>query len=127
MPKKRNTGRRSIRPVMHILTEGSKTEINYVRGYINSYLNTIGYTSHDIIIEQPTDFSPAGLLKEAQKECLDMDTVWIVFDCDQHPHKAETFRDAKTSNVHIAYSSVSFETWLLLLFIYSTRVYRNSE
>lgn len=127
MPRKRNTGKRSIRPVMRIYTEGAKTEINYVRGYINSYLKTLGYTSHDIIVEQPTDYSPSGLLKTALREKLDMDSVWIVFDCDQHPCKTETFKEANANNVNIAYSSISFETWILLHFLYSTRAYKNCD
>ena len=44
MTRKRNAGSRGIRPVMRIFTEGERTEINYVRGYINSYLKSKGYT-----------------------------------------------------------------------------------
>ena len=40
MVRKRNSGKRSTRPVMRIFTEGERTEINYVRGYIGSYLNS---------------------------------------------------------------------------------------
>ncbi|MBR0458903.1 MAG: hypothetical protein IJJ26_06675, partial [Victivallales bacterium] len=65
MTRKRNPGQRKIRPVLRIFTEGEKTEINYVRGYINSYLKSKGYTAHDIIIEQPNDSSPLGLLHAA--------------------------------------------------------------
>ena len=127
MTRKRNTGKRSIRPVMRIFTEGERTEINYVRGYISSYLKSKGYTAHDIIIEQPNDSSPLGLLNAARQSRLPMDEMWIVFDCDQHQHKPETFKGAAEEGIGIAYSSTSFETWILLHFTYSTRSYRSCE
>ena len=127
MTRKRNAGRRSIRPVMRIFTEGERTEINYVRGYISSYLKSKGYTAHDIIIEQPNDSSPLGLLNAARQTRLPMDEVWIVFDCDQHQHKPETFRGAAEEGIGVAYSSISFETWILLHFTYSTRSYRSCD
>ena len=127
MTRKRNTGRRSIRPVMRIFTEGERTEINYVRGYISSYLKSKGYTAHDIIIEQPNDSSPLGLLNAARQTRLPMDEMWIVFDCDQHQHKPETFKGAAEEGIGVAYSSISFETWILLHFTYSTRSYRSCD
>ena len=127
MTRKRNAGRRSIRPVMRIFTEGEKTEINYVRGYISSYLKSKGYTAHDIIIEQPNDSSPLGLLNAARLTRLPMDEMWIVFDCDQHQHKPETFKGAEEEGIGIAYSSISFETWILLHFTYSPRSYRSCD
>ena len=127
MTRKRNAGKRSIRPVMRIFTEGERTEINYVRGYISSYLKSKGYTAHDIIIEQPNDSSPLGLLNAARQTRLPMDEMWIVFDCDQHQHKPETFKGAAEEGIGVAYSSISFETWILLHFTYSTRSYRSCD
>ena len=123
MIRKRNACRRSIRPIMRIFTEGAQTEINYVRGYINAYLKSKGHTAHDIIIEQPNDSSPLGLLNAARQSRLPMDEMWIVFDCDQHANKHETFKGAAEDKIGIAYSSISFETWILLHFTYSTRAY----
>lgn len=108
---------------MRIFTEGERTEINYVRGYINSYLKSKGYTADDIIIEQPTDCSPFGLLNTALQAKLPMDKIWIVFDCDQHSYKRETFAGAAAAGIGIAYSSISFETWILMHFTYSTHAY----
>ena len=112
---------------MRIFTEGERTEINYVRGYINSYLKSKGYTAHDIIIEQPNDSSPLGLLNAARQAKLPMDEMWIVFDCDQHPHKPETFKGAAEDGIGVAFSSISFETWILLHFTYSTRSYGSCD
>ena len=127
MARKRNAGKRSIRPVMRIFTEGERTEINYVRGYICSYLKSKGYTAHDIIIEQPNDSSPFGLLTAARQSRLQMDAMWIVFDCDQHSRRQETFSGAAADGIGIAYSSISFETWILLHFTYSTRAYSSCD
>ena len=127
MARKRNAAKRCIRPVMRIFTEGERTEINYVRGYIHSYLKSKGYTAHDIIIEQPNDSSPLGLLNAARQTRLPMDEMWIVFDCDQHQHKPETFKGAAEAGIGVAYSSISFETWILLHFTYSTRSYKNCD
>ena len=127
MARKRNAGKRSIRPVMRISTEGERTEINYVRGYIGSYLKSKGYTAHDIIIEQPNDSSPFGLLSAARRSRLPMDEMWIVFDCDQHARKSETFDGAAEDGIGVAYSSISFETWILLHFTYSTRAYGSCD
>ena len=112
---------------MRIFTEGEKTEVNYVRGYISSYLKCKGYTAHDIIIEQPNDSSPWGLLNAARQARLPMDEMWIVFDCDQHSRKQETFNGAAEDGIGIAYSSISFETWILLHFTYSTRAYNSCD
>ncbi len=127
MARQRKVGKRSIRPVMHIFTEGERTEINYVRGYIHSYLKSRGYTAHDIIIEQPNDSSPFGLLTAARQSRLPMDEMWIVFDCDQHPHKPETFKGAMEDGIGVVFSSISFETWILLHFTYSTRAYASCD
>ena len=127
MSRKRIAGKRSIRPVMRIFTEGERTEINYVRGYIRSYLKSKRYTAHDIIIEQPNDSSPLGLLNAARQTRLPMDEMWIVFDCDQHQQKPETFKGAAEDGIGVAYSSISFETWILLHFTYSTRSYRSCD
>lgn len=127
MGRRRNTGKRSIRPVMRIFTEGERTEINYVRGYISSYLKSKGYTAHDIVIEQPNDSSPLGLLNAARLAKLPMDEMWIVFDCDRHSRKPEAFKGASEDGIGIAYSSISFETWILLHFTYSTRPYGSCD
>ncbi len=123
MPRRRRRGMRSPRPVMRIFTEGAKTEINYVRGYVSAYLANRGYACRDIVLEQPTDYSPTGLFLAAQQDGLEGDVVWIVFDCDRHPDKGEVFRRASEKGVKIAYSSISFEMWILLHFCYSTRAF----
>lgn len=66
----------------------------------------------------------------AQKELRDgtFNEVWVVFDDDHHPAKAEAFSKADEmidgKRVNIAYSSISFEYYLLLHF---ERIYKTFE
>jgi len=41
--------------------------------------------------------------------------AWIVFDKDNHPRLQETFNDAAAAGVKIAFSSRSFEEWVLII------------
>lgn len=52
---------------------------------------------------------------------------WAVFDCDQHPAREEAFRYAKQANVGIAFSSYSFEEWLLAHFERCPKPFMHSE
>ena len=52
---------------------------------------------------------------------------WAVFDCDQHPAREEAFRYAEQSNVGIAFSSYSFEEWLLAHFERCPKPFQHSE
>lgn len=52
---------------------------------------------------------------------------WAVFDCDQHPAREEAFRYAKQANVGIAFSSYSFEEWLLAHFERCPNPFMHSE
>ena len=53
--------------------------------------------------------------------------MWVVYDKDGYSKHAETFDYAKRHNVKIAFSSISFETWILLHFGYTTRAFEKSE
>lgn len=112
-----------LNPVLRIYTEGEKTEINYVKSYIKDYLKQAGHIGHAVIVVQPDDYSPYGLLQAAinDKDRLANDQIWLVFDCDGHDNKAKTFAEAKNKNINIAYSSICFETWILLHFKYTTK------
>ena len=101
-----------------ILCEG-ESEVIYLTGYrVDKRLSGV-----NIQIYQPNDFSPLGLLKEAkkkqkeaQKDKLPYEAVWIVFDKDAHPSIPQTFKEAQQSDINIAFSLISFERWVLLHF-----------
>lgn len=76
---------------------------------------------------------PTRYVREAQKGLEDgsFDEAWAVFDKDQHPQHAEAFKLANTpingKCVQIAFSSISFEHWILLHFEKNMTPFNKSE
>lgn len=108
-----------------IVCEGKSEEI-----YFKGYLHDKRLLGVEVQIYQPSDFSPLGLLKEAKKkqkeaksDKMPYEAVWIVFDKDAHFAIPQTFKDAEQSDVHIAFSLISFERWVLLHFEKSNRYF----
>lgn len=108
-----------------ILCEG-ESEVIYLNGY------RVDKRLSGLVVEvyQPTNFSPLGLLneakkkiKEAKKDGLPYQSVWIVFDKDNHASIPQTFNDAQQLNINIAFSLISFERWILLHFEKSARFF----
>ncbi|TXG34857.1 RloB family protein [Seonamhaeicola maritimus] len=63
---------------------------------------------------------PIGLICEAQKNINNYDEVWAVFDKDGYTKHKEAVelaeKEIKGKKVNIAFSSISFEHWILLHF-----------
>jgi len=57
--RKSQNKKKDVKPIFRIYTEGEKTEINYIIGYIRDYLNQKGYLKGNIKLTQPPDFSPS--------------------------------------------------------------------
>lgn len=119
---------------MLILCEG-QTEVVYFKGFV-AEKNSRNRSRKKVNVEvyQPKQFKPEALLKEAIKELkkakkdqLPFDSVWIVFDRDEHPRIPETFAKAQKENVNIAYSATCFEFLVLLHFRYTSRNYSNCQ
>ena len=53
--------------------------------------------------------------------------AWIVIDKDRHAGLEETFNEAGKTGVQIAFSSISFEQWLLLHFEKSEKAFQKSD
>ncbi|MFN0176995.1 MAG: RloB family protein [Saprospiraceae bacterium] len=53
--------------------------------------------------------------------------AWIVIDKDRHPGLEATFSEAASTGVRIAFSSVSFEHWLLLHFEKNDTAFEKSD
>ncbi|WP_222597001.1 RloB family protein [Chitinophaga pinensis] len=76
---------------------------------------------------------PTRYVWEAQQGLKDgtYDEAWAVFDKDQHPEHAEAFdlagQSVNGNLVQIAFSSVSFETWILLHHEFCTTAFRKSQ
>ncbi|MBK8565622.1 MAG: RloB domain-containing protein [Saprospiraceae bacterium] len=56
-----------------------------------------------------------------------IDEAWIVIDKDKHPGLETTFDEAAEMGVKIAFSSISFEHWLLLHFEKNDKVFEKSD
>ena len=60
--------------------------------------------------------SAKQLKRDYKKEQLDYDSVWVVFDRDEHPMFEQAIDEAKANKIHLALSVPCFEIWLLLHF-----------
>lgn len=84
-------------------------------------------------IEDKYKAVPIRYVREAQQGLEDgtFDEVWAVFDKDGHPKPEEAYELAKTviegKIVNIAFSSISFEHWILLHFEKNNTAFLKSE
>lgn len=133
MPKNKKNKNKPIKPVLHIFTEGEKTEPYYINGRIDdkySEYRTI------VVIEKTKKNTPVQLVEEAIKhqksEKLKQDVYWVVFDresiakySDERHLKAR--RLAQKHDINIAFSNICFEYWLLLHFEFTTACYASCD
>ena len=121
--RKRTKGRKSQnrlpKPLVLIACEGKKTEPEYISGLrkakkinkkririLNS--NDCGGTDPKTIVK---------CAKENKKEeGLQYDSIWCVFDRDDHHNVWEAIKEARDNGFNIAFSNPSFELWYLLHF-----------
>jgi len=133
--QRRATGRTFL-----IVTEGEKTEPNYV----TALRDQLRLKAADVEIIHPKGTDPLSLtqkalaLREARKKAakngfiVEYDEVWVVFDLETATHahrkKAEQARAAKEfTGILFAYSDPSFEYWLLLHEEYTTSNFPDSS
>lgn len=74
---------------------------------------------------------PLGLVQTAKliNDEEDYDEVWVVFDKDRDRNTAvqEAFEFASANNIHVAYSSIAFEHWILLHFEKNNTPFERSD
>ncbi|RLT88008.1 RloB family protein [Ketobacter sp. GenoA1] len=126
----RKGARRAAYKKILIVCEGEKTEPNYFEGAREYYeLNTVNVEVRGDCGSDP--MSIVSFAKQRYREEKDagdpFDQIYCVFDKDGHATYARAI-DALTSatpkDTYFTISSVpSFEYWLLLHFVYSTRPY----
>lgn len=129
MPKKRNRpGTRKLEQRLFILCEGAKDKSE--SAYFKSLIRHHCFLGKKIEVRLIDTKKNTGkeLVKEAKnaKE-LPIDKAWIVYDKDGYTKHAETFDMAKANGIKIAFSSISFEYWILLHFEYTNRPFEKSE
>jgi hypothetical protein len=121
----RRSAFRTPKPTMLIVCEGKKSEPDYFTGLSRSVHNS----RVDIQIE-PASGVPLSVVETAKKlkknaednsrreedENIAYDTVWCVFDVDDHPNVPGALQLAADAAISVALSNPSFELWLLLHF-----------
>ena len=110
-----------IKPVLFIACEGTSSEYQYFDSWaktdevLNFFERVNVYPDEN---EDRPKTTPYQLYEKAKKVIEDglANFAWIVFDKDKHPWLQKTFNDAAASGVKIAFSSRSFEEWVLMHF-----------
>jgi uncharacterized protein YrzB (UPF0473 family) len=126
--KKNKTTKRTV----YILTEGNTEEAYFSRigeiiGADTDWEYSVTVEVREIIKGSKTD--PINIVKEAKKSKSDYDEVWVVFDKDrERDDKNEAaFKIAAKAKINVAFSSISFEHWLILHFEKSTFAFQRSD
>ncbi len=129
MPKVKKRHIKTLKPKFYIFCEGLKTERFYFEAYkedkkYNSKLvdiqviNTKKNTAKELVLKA----------KEYKKTSPSKkDIYWVVFDKDGYTKHREAFELANRDGINIAFSSIAFETWILLHFKYTTKSFAKSE
>lgn len=128
----RKRGRIRLKPVLFIACEGTSTEYDYFSSWAKT---DIAFEQFEAVNVYPgkqeinPKTNPYQLYLKA-KDAIDnssADIAWIVFDKDGHPLLPETFNKAYTDGVKIAFSSRSFEEWVLMHFEKINTTFLESE
>lgn len=124
--RKKREGTRRITSRLYIACEGRETEYNYFKNYIDDCDICDKYLDIKVLeTSKNTGKEIVGFLKESRKSLND--ELWAVFDKDGYTKHPDAFNMAKANNIRIAFSSISFEYWILLHFEYTTRPFERAE
>jgi len=114
------------KPRILVVCEGEVTEPQYLIGFKNACRNS----RVDVEISPEHGVDPKTLVEDAKArkkkadkaaenerdENLKYDSVWAVFDVDDHAHIPDAVQMARDNGIDLAISNPSFELWLLLHF-----------
>ena len=113
------------KPTILVVTEGEVTEREYILAFKDAYRNprvTVEVAEeHGVpktlvrIAKHYKEEADAKASRE-EDENLAFDSVWCVFDIDDHPAVGETKMMARDNGIHLAISNPCIELWLLLHF-----------
>lgn len=106
-----------------VVCEGRITEPQYIKQFARYHKNlrvnveiagTTGVPSS--LVEAAKRFKKAAekAAKGARDENIAYDSVWCVFDIDDHPGVPEAIDKAASNGIRLAISNPCFELWLLL-------------
>jgi len=117
---------------LYILTEGQTehayfSRIKEIMGDEDDWRYSVTVDVREIVKGSKTD--PFNMVKEAKKNLRIYDEVWVVFDKDRErdDENLKAFELAEKSKISVAYSSISFEQWILLHFERSIKPFERSD
>ena len=127
--RKRRPGRRAAfrdpKPVILVVTEGEVTEPEYLRGFElacrNARVTIEVAPEHGVpktLVELAKQYKEDAEAEAARErdDNLAYDSVWCVFDIDEHPRVGEAKEMARDNGIRLAISNPCIELWLLLHF-----------
>ena len=121
----RGLARKMPKPLILIVCEGENTEPQYLDGFVKACKNPrVRIRLHDgtgvpMTLVRIAKDAKADAAKRAKREGDDFlryDSVWCVFDVDQHPDIPAAMTMANDNGIDLAISSPCFELWLILHF-----------
>jgi hypothetical protein len=123
--KARRAPFREPKPRILIVSEGEITEPEYFRAFAkacrNPRVDVEIATEHGVprtVVEVARDRKKEGAQEAAREkdDNLAYDSVWCVFDIDEHPRVGEAKEMARDNGIDLAISNPCFELWLFLHF-----------
>jgi len=114
---------RDPKPTILVVTEGMRTEPEYLHGFVSACHNP--RVTIQIAPEHGVPRTLVEIAKRRKKEAeedadrekddnLAFNSVWCVFDVDEHPRVADAREMARDNGIDLAISNPCFELWLLL-------------
>lgn len=123
---------KNIKRSLYILTEGHTEQAYFSRigeilGDEDEWKYSVTVDVREIVDGSKTD--PVNMVKEAKKSKKNYDEVWVVFDKDRDRdgQNLQAIEDASKAKISVAFSSISFEEWVLLHFEKSTTAFQRSD
>jgi len=116
---------RDPRPVVLVVCEGIITEPQYISGFGRAHRNgrvrVEVAPEHGVprtVVEAARNRKRAAEVtaEKHEDDNLAYDSVWCVFDIDQHPNVSDAKQMALANGIKLAISNPCFELWLLLHF-----------
>lgn len=133
--RKSNKQKRFVKHRLLILCEG-ETERNYFKAMREDEDFKSKMAATDITILTAKNSSPEQIVKEAikreqeaKREKNPYQTVWLVFDHDNHAHRQSAYNQATSDKLgfKVAFSATCFETWYLLHFVKSAKTFTEAS
>jgi hypothetical protein len=123
---------KNIKRSLYILTEGHTEQayfsrISEILGDEDEWRYSVTVDVREIVDGCKTD--PVNMVKEAKKSQKSYDEIWVVFDKDRDrdQQNLQAIEHAAKSKIKVAFSSISFEEWVLLHFERSTTAFQRSD